>query len=277
MRILDVSPRAVWPPDNGSTYRMYHLLRELSERHEVRQFSQPLSSQVRQPAFTVDVRPSENYLEHRNQSRIAAVASELCNRSWIRPQAIFSGACLELTRPALLRDWLRWADVALVEYPWQFAYCRRVAPALPMVLASHNIEIATRTSNARAAGVPVDRSVMLWCVRRFEEHAVERADLILAVSEEDRQEYLTRFGVEDDRVVTVPNGTDIEGLLPLGPEARRAMRAQLGLPDRPTVLYMAAGPKIPDIGGTELGSPRRSPPTGSQLCGRRRDFPSSVR
>jgi polysaccharide biosynthesis protein PslH len=249
MRILDVSPRAVWPPDNGSTYRMYHLMRELSEHHEVRQFSQPLSSQVRQPAFATDVWPAESYREHRNQSAIAAVASELCNRSWIRPQAIFSGACLELTRPALLREWLRWADVALVEYPWQFAYCRRAAPALPMVLASHNIEVATRASNGRAAGVAVDRSVMLWFVRRFEEHAVARADLILAVSDEDRRQYVRRFGVDDDRVVTVPNGTDVEGLAPLEPEARRALRAKLGLPDRTTVVYLAAGPKIPDVEG----------------------------
>src|SRR5947209_4318043 len=80
MRILDVTPRAVWPPDNGSTYRMYHLMRELSERHEVRQFSQPLSSQMRDREFTTDVWPNESYREHRNQSWLAAAASELCNR-----------------------------------------------------------------------------------------------------------------------------------------------------------------------------------------------------
>ncbi len=248
MRILDVSPRVVWPIDNGSTYRIYHLLRELSQRHEIRQFSQPLLRQMRQRGFASDVWPAESYREHRNRSLIAAAAAEWCDRSWIR-QAIFSGACLQLTRPALLRLWLGWADVALVEFPWQFAYCRRAAPALPMVFASHNIEISTRTSNARAAGLAVERSPLLRYVGRLEEHAVARADLILAVSDEDRREYVGRFGVEDDRVVTVPNGADTERLFPVAPETRRALRATLRLPDRTTVVYLAAGPKVPDLEG----------------------------
>ncbi len=261
MRILDVSPRLVWPPDNGSSARMYYLLRELSRDHEVRQFSQARLSEVRQRQFTAEVWPTRTYQEYRNRSLIAAAASEWCHRSWIRPQAIFSGACLRLTRPARLREWLRWAEVALVEFPWQFAYCRRAAPALPMVFASHNVEVLTRSSNARAAGVRVERSPLLRLVRRQEQHAVAHADLILAVSEDDRREYVRRYGVDADRVVTVPNGTDTEGLLPLGPATKRALRAKLGLPDKPTVVYLASGPKVPDIEGLKwVGSVAREQP-----------------
>jgi polysaccharide biosynthesis protein PslH len=249
MRILDVSPRLVWPPDNGSSARMYHLLSELSRDHEIRQFSQPRFLEVRQRHFAAEVWPTRSYQEYRNQSLIAAAASEWCHRSWIRPQAVFSGACLRLTRPAPLREWLRWADVALVEFPWQFAYCRRAAPTLPMVLASHNVEVLTRTSSARAAGIPVGRSPLLRFVRRLEQHAVAHADLILAVSEDDRREYVRRYGVDAGRVVTVPNGTDTEALFPLEPETKRALRAKLGLPDQRTVVYLAAGPKVPDTEG----------------------------
>jgi glycosyltransferase involved in cell wall biosynthesis len=180
---------------------------------------------------------------------IAAAAAEWCHRSWIRPQAIFSGACLTVTRPARLREWLRWADVVLVEFPWQFAYCRRAAPALPVVLASHNVEVVTRTSNARAAGIATERSALLGLVRRLERHAVARADLILVVSEDDRLDYITRYGAQPSQVVTVPNGADTEGLTPIEPEAKRELRAKLGLPDRRTVVYMAATPKIPDVEG----------------------------
>src|SRR5437588_3079716 len=175
MRILDISPRLVWPPDNGSAARMYHLLRALSKHHEVRQFSQPQLRQLRQTEFARDAWPTPSYREYRNPSLIAAAASEWCNSSWIRPQAIFSGACLQLTRPRMLRDWLSWADVAIVEFPWQFRYCRRAAPALPMVLASHNVEVLTRTSNARAAGIRVDHSPLLRIVGRMEADAAARA------------------------------------------------------------------------------------------------------
>jgi len=248
MRILDLSPRAVCPTDNGSTYRIYHLLRELARRHEVRQFSQPLLGQIRRPGFATDVWPSASYREHRNPSLIAATAAEWCHRSWFR-QAIFSGACLQLTRPRLLREWFGWANVALVEFPWQFAYCRRAAPSLPLVLASHNVEISTRISNGGAAGVAVQRSPVIRYVRHLEEHAVTRADLILAVSDADREELVRRYGVDGERVVTVPNGADTDGLFPVTPEARRMLRARLRLPDRTTVVYLAAGPKVPDVEG----------------------------
>src|SRR5947209_19369341 len=39
MRILDVSPMGVNPPRRGSAVRTHNLLRHLSARHEVRQFS----------------------------------------------------------------------------------------------------------------------------------------------------------------------------------------------------------------------------------------------
>ena len=228
---------------------MYHLLSALSAAHEVRQFSQPQLHQLRAPGYRHEVRPTPTYLEYRNPSVLAAAAAELCNRTWIRPQAIFSGRVLRVARPARLHAWIGWANVILVEFPWQFAYCRRAAPNLPVVLASHNVEIMTRTSNARAAGIPVQRSLLLRCVRRIERRAVSEAELILAVSDADRAVYTERFGVAPDRVVTIPNGTDTRILTPLAPDERPALRAQLGLPERPTVVFLAAGPKIPDVEG----------------------------
>ena len=39
MRILDVSPRIVFPPYRGSSVRTHNILRRLSAQHEIRQFS----------------------------------------------------------------------------------------------------------------------------------------------------------------------------------------------------------------------------------------------
>jgi polysaccharide biosynthesis protein PslH len=249
LRILDVAPRLVWPPDNGSTARMYHQLSALSKRHHIRQFSQPQLHQLRARDHQPEAQPTPNYVEFRNPSLIAATAAELCNRTWIRPQAIFSGAALRLAPPPRLRAWIRWANVVLVEFPWQFAYCRRAARGVPVVLASHNIEILTRRSNALAAGIRARGSVLLRCVERIEQQAVSGADLILAVSDADRRVYTERFRIAPDRVVTIPNGTDTEALTPLPPSERPTLRAHLRLPERPTVAFLAAGPKIPDLEG----------------------------
>ena len=116
---------------------------------------------------------------------------------------------MRVTRPSLLREWLCWADLALVEFPWQFAYCRRAAPRLPMVFMSHNVEVLTRTGNANAAGVSVQGSPLLRLIRRQEEHALGRADLIVTVSNADRRYYIERYRVAEDRIFTIPSGSDI--------------------------------------------------------------------
>jgi glycosyltransferase involved in cell wall biosynthesis len=121
----------------------------------------------------------------------------------------------------------------------------------PVVLSTHNVEIDTRLSNAGAAGISIERSRLLARVRRVEEEGLARADLVLAVSTADRNAFVERFGVPSDRVVEVPNGSDTEELAPVEPGSRPERRRRLGLPERPTAIYVAAGPKIPDRFGLE--------------------------
>jgi glycosyltransferase involved in cell wall biosynthesis len=244
-----VSPVAVCPPAGGSTTRIYHLLRELSRSHEIRQFSQPRLRDVCARSFEREVRDSETYYEYRHTSLFAAAASEWCQRGWVRPQAVLSSACMRVTRPSLLREWLSWADLALVEFPWQFAYCRRAAPRLPMVFMSHNVEVLTRAGNANAAGVSVQHSPLLRLIRRQEEHALGRADLIVTVSNADRRYYIERYRVAEDRIFTVPSGSDTKRLVPVEARAKRVLRRQLGLPDASTVVFLSGTPKVPDLEG----------------------------
>jgi hypothetical protein len=73
---------------------------------------------------------------------------------WIY-QHIYAGRVLEIFRPRLLREWLEWCDVCLVEYPWQLGFCRAALPGKPVLYSSHNVEVPTRISNGRAAGLGV--------------------------------------------------------------------------------------------------------------------------
>ena len=245
MRILDVSPWMAFPPDGGSSMRICQLLRHLSRNHEVRQFTQPGLHQIRRPSFTREAQITQSYREYRYAHPLSAVAWEFCRRSWIY-QPVLSGAVLQLVRPALLRQWLGWADVAIVEFPWQFSYIASASLSVPLVLASHNVEVTTRVSNAEAAGICAEKSRWLRRVEQLEREAVRRADLIVVVSEADRREYIDRYGVEPGRLAVIPNGSDVERFVPVSDAERRELRGVLGLPDRPTVVYIASGPKPPD-------------------------------
>jgi glycosyltransferase involved in cell wall biosynthesis len=91
--------------------------------------------------------------------------------------------------------------------------------------------------------LPARQGAWLRFIERTEARAASRADLILAVSHEDRQAFVERYRVDASRVAVVPNGADIDTYRPVAAEARLAARRSLGLPDRPVVLF--AGSDVP--------------------------------
>ena len=118
-----------------------------------------------------------------------------------------------------------------------------------MVFMAHNVEVLTRTGNANAAGVSVQRSPLLRLIRRQEKHALGRADLIVTVSDADRRYYIERHRIAEDRIVTIPSGSDTKRLVPVEAQAKRALRRELGLPDANTVVFLSGTPKVPDLEG----------------------------
>jgi glycosyltransferase involved in cell wall biosynthesis len=242
MKILDVSPRVASLPQQGSAVRMYNLLRQLSRRHDVRQFSQVRWQNLRHQRAPREIRISPSYLEYRYADRAASLLCEVSERAWVRAP-ILAGAALSLRRPRALRELLCWADVTLVEFPWQFGFCHRLRPRGPLVLAAHNVEALKFPEYAPAAGIAVRRDLWIRSVERAEAGAVARADLILAVSPADRLGFIERYGADPARVVVVPNGADTQAYRPTDPDARRAAKRELGLPERPMVLF--AGANVP--------------------------------
>ena len=232
MRIAEVSPRANQLIEAGMTARIHGILGPLEERHEVRAFTQPRFKYLGAARAHPPPRPHTN--------TVAALICELSEAAW--PGApLLAGAALRATRPSGLKELLDWADVALVEFPWQFDYCSQVArPELPLVLATHNHELEKFRSYARGLGVRVMDGPWLRYVERMERSAFERAQLVIAVSESDRDSLLARYGGEPDRVLVAPNGADVELLTPSDPERRATARRAFGLPERPVVLYIAA-------------------------------------
>ena len=239
MRILDVSPRVTVPPERGSSTRTFNLLRHLSRDHEIRQFSQRRLRPPIEEHRTGEVRVNASYVEYRYRNRLAALVGEIAERSWLRAP-VLSGASLALTQPAGLDCLLAWADVVLVEFPWQLRYCRARRRDIPVVLAAHNVEAAKFLSYAESVGVATRRTAWTRYIERTEARAVAAADLVLTVSAADRSDLIERYGVEPARVVEIPNGADTERYLPVPREAKAKLKSELGLPDRPTVVFAGA-------------------------------------
>jgi polysaccharide biosynthesis protein PslH len=238
MRILDVGPRSTFPPLRGATVRVHNLLRYLSARHEVRQFSQ--MEPIPWPRHASrEFRITPTYCEFQFVHPAALLLSQLCERNWVSAP-VLSGAVLRLLRPGRLRRMLEWAEMVLVEFPWQFEFCRRARVSAPLVLACHNVESQKFESYARARGVDPSHSPWLRYIRRAEANAVKCADLVLAVSPEDRDQIIRLHGILPERIIEIPNGADTEKYSPVDSATRQAMKCKLGLPDGPTILYIGS-------------------------------------
>src|SRR2546429_3998355 len=204
MKILDVSPKVVLPPNTGSRVRMYNLLRHLSRDHDVRQFSQQrMGGCFREHVNEVWATPA--YCEIQYAHPAVHVVANLAEASRVGAPML-RGAGMWLARPSPLRSLLRWADVVLVEFPWQFAYCNRNRGDGPLVLASHNVEAERFASVAQADRGGDARHRWRRRIERVERRAVREADLVLAVSPDDRTGFIDRYGADPARVVVVPNG-----------------------------------------------------------------------
>lgn len=236
MHIADVSPRIVNPVVFGSSVRTGALLERLGERHEVRCLAQ---GRAGTPPGTTQI--TAGWSEERLTGFGGRFLTEAGIRAW--PAApIPAGAALRLAGRARLRDVLAWADVALVEFPWQFAACRRAAPpGLPIVLNSMNVEADKFASYARATDVGRIRAwPWLRAVAAIERAAVRDAALVFAVSPDDRRRFVERYDADPDRIVVIANGADVERHRPANPARRAHARRVLGLPERPTAAFVGS-------------------------------------
>lgn len=70
---------------------------------------------------------------------------------------------------------------------------------------------------------------------KAEDVAFRQATLISVISEPVRDD-LVRRGIDPGKILVNPNGADVDAYAPLGPEAKRALRAELGWTDEHRVI-----------------------------------------
>jgi glycosyltransferase involved in cell wall biosynthesis len=238
MRLAVVAPRAAAPCSQGSTVRAWNLYRHLSLRHEVRQLSQAgLTGGWRGLSRETEIAPRyhERYCRH----PLALLASAVSERAW-PSSPVASGLGLRLARPRALGELMAWADVTLVEFPWQFAHCKRTRPGAIVVYSSHNVETVKFASFATAQGVRTRGSLWLKAIARMEAAAVSHADLVVCVSAAELDGFVRRYGADPARLVEVRNGADTQRYAPVPAATKAARKEQLGLPSRPTVVFVGS-------------------------------------
>jgi Glycosyltransferase len=249
MRILWVKADKLLPVQNGGNIRTFHVLRYLSERHDLTFFSYYGGSPdaeyerelQRQLPGSVAVCTGKrelsgparglDYLFHLTAeppyavSRFAHAAVRKQIQTWYREQKFDVAVC----------DFLD----AAVNFPGRLN--------LPSVLFQHNVEAEIWRRHAATAENPIKK--MMYGVEfrkmlRYERAEVRKFHHVIAVSENDRA--LMMQWVDGDRITVVPTGVDLSQYRP--DPAQSAGRAEAA----PLITFVGAMDWEPNVDGLDF-------------------------
>jgi glycosyltransferase involved in cell wall biosynthesis len=127
------------------------------------------------------------------------------------------------------------ADIVIHDSPFLIHVVPR-RPGQLLIYNSYNVEYdLQRTMLPGVLG-----KALCYYVKRLERRAVREADIVFAVSEEDKKRFVYLYDVCPLKVKIVPNGIDPSQLKPATSEEKRAARKKWAANEEPLVVFFGA-------------------------------------
>ncbi len=166
---------------------------------------------------------------------------------------IFKNTSLDLFPYLLMRtDWQfkyvlnsQNADVIICSHPWS-SLCVRKNSNQFFIYDAHNCEYLLMR---QILGERILKDFVLRQVKRIEGDACKKSDLILVCSENEKKDFMDLYGINENKIYIVPNGTVIKPLHIL--EEKRAAKEKLGITGCKIVVFIGAYYK-PNIEAAEF-------------------------
>jgi glycosyltransferase involved in cell wall biosynthesis len=235
MRILGVTDQTIDPPASGGAERIRCLYDRLARRHDVEVIC---LAGLREGRGVARVAPRLTFRKvpapQRSLAHYLAVAR-------IAPAFVshyLNGLLAPLYAPVVRRP--GW-DVVQIDGIALGPFLRVVPRGIPVVYSAHNVEAEFQASSIAPLRFPAP---FARAAAALERALLERADLIVAVSDRDRSMLASLYAVAESDVVVAPNGFDEDRFRPPTAEERARRRAELGFASDETVVLFA-GSRVP--------------------------------
>ena len=237
-RITLAASFAVYPPRGGGQNRIYYLYKHLAEALPADIELVTLTSPGN-PSFNDSIAPGLREIRipispgHHSQE--AAIAAKI------------GVPVTDVVLPELYRhtpDYLRAlaksaasADTLIACHPYLLPALQEVSDK-PIWYEAQDVEIELK------AGIFPQNSTslrLLETTRAVERKCCNSSELIMVCSDEDRAKLNHLYNVPDERMITVPNGVDLQSVTFSSMETRIANKRRLNLHNAYTVLFMGSG------------------------------------
>jgi glycosyltransferase involved in cell wall biosynthesis len=252
-KIVGTTTFQVYPPTGGGQKRIYHLNRELARKADVvlvtlsvhpallkkcgvNRTPQRVTISSGFVEVAVERSPEQNVHIGELQSLLMAPAVE--------DIAAIDGYRLNPGFISALSKECKDADLVIASHPYLYRAIRDVYQGR-LWYEAQNVEY-----DMKAAVLPESpqREEYLERVREVERQCSLDAELILSVSEEDKARLMEVYGLEDRKILIVPNGMDFRTASSnrLLQDERRRLKERLGFGSLPVALFIGSyhGPNI---------------------------------
>lgn len=214
LRILVVAPAFPFPPISGGDQRVYQLVRQLADRHDVSFVSYAIAENeagVRELSETLHVRAVHRVEPGRVARRLAQVRSLA---TW-DPFASSSRASQEMQ--AAIDELCATGDFDLIHVECSTMCNFRFPEGVPVVIDQHNVEYELYRRLAggeRSAARRAFNGVEYLRMRRFEERRWNQAQGCIVTS--TREVPTVEAAAPSTPIVVAPNGVDLDYFAPTG-------------------------------------------------------------
>ena len=282
-RITVTDNQILTPPLGGGRIRILYLYKDLSLEYDVTYVG---AYDYPGPEYR-DLQITENFREIILPLTPTHFKLDNFLRKFVKNRII-----IDVTIPLLMRFSPKFiekvnrcaaeSEIVIVSHPWVFPFIERSRDKL-LVYDSHNCEYLLRKA---ILGDTLVGRLLVRLVKKTEGDLCREADIIIACSSSDKENYVELYQIPEEKIYVVPNGTPASEIEPATPSASAAARETLGLDDRTIVLFVASpyppnteaveyivdhlAPKLPDclfavVGGVKDSYLRESGKTDDDL------------
>ncbi|MGH7725987.1 MAG: glycosyltransferase [Candidatus Eiseniibacteriota bacterium] len=232
MRIQGIVDNNVWPAMMGHTVRVWNLYKGLAQRKDVAHVRVIAALKSRERAVRKEARDGVEIV--RLKPWHPSVSAWL-ERAGLAPHFMAAEGYRRFPG-TFVRAWDARADVLEVDSLLLTPLLEHAPAGALRVYGSQNVEIEWFE---RVGPRLAQRERWAARLAALERRALEIADLTIAVSSADRDQFVARYGADASKIVVVENGFDAERLRPPTPEEKRGAREALGLaPEETGLLFL---------------------------------------
>lgn len=236
MKILNLSPYWVCPPNGGGPIRIYNLNKEISNEFEIIQVSSRARITSERNFFKKKVlRINDNYCEYQYSNFPVLLSSYFLYKLHL-PYDILQSSILNKFR--YLNDNKFNGDIVQIEHPWLFDFAYKQFNEKPIILTAHNVEYVL-IKDLILKKAPHFKHI-LPKIKEFEKRALKKSDLVFTVSNTDLKFFKKSFKIEKDKMRVIPNGVDCSKYEITPQKERMKFKKMLGLPLKKIALFIGS-------------------------------------